>query len=388
VNPPDIPLDTGADVEGRVGRALVEAVAAGEAGLQVSVFSQGIRIVEVAAGWAGPVDGPALTNQSLFPVFSVTKGVVAAAVIQCVADGLLELDTPLQAYWPEFGRGGVPGKDRITLRHVLTHSAGLPQMPSGTTVEQMCDWEWMVGALADAEPLWAPGAAGGYHAYTYGWLLGEPLRRVVDGRLDAGRIVRDLVAVPAQAEDFWIGLPAEQDHRVVTLQWTGVPMSTEGLRGRVLPAGLAPGQTVFGREDVRRSHHLGAGAVATASSLAGIYDHLARAAARNESGFDHLLGTAVEVHRHDHDLVLGAEVSRGLGFRVGDPANPRQQFPFDAGSTTFGHAGAGGSLAWADPTAGTAFAINRISLSARGSADAAVQTVARLLTSVAGDLTT
>jgi CubicO group peptidase (beta-lactamase class C family) len=371
-----VPTDIRLDPEGMVSRALIAAVAAGETGLQVSAYVGGRCVVDAAAGWASPERNVPLGTGHLFPVFSVTKGVVAAAVLRYAADGLIDLDRPVVAYWPEFGDGAsVEGKDAITLRHVLTHSAGLPQMPVGTTPAQMADWDWMTTALAAEPLLWKPGEAAGYHAYTYGWLLGEPLRRALGIEEPPGGAIRSVVTERFGQSDFWIGLPEELGSRVVTLGWSGPPMSTDGLRGRALPGNLAPGQEMFGRPEVRQSVHLGAGGIATASAVAGIYDVLV-GTVHDGSRYGAVLGDAVRVHRRDTDRVLGAEVSRGLGFRVGDPGNLQQAFPFDAPSQTFGHPGAGGSVAWGDLATRAGLAVNRVGLTARGYADPAVRDVA------------
>lgn len=374
-----VPTDVRLDPEGAVSRALVAAVEAGETGLQVSAYVDGRCVVDAAAGWANPERNAPLGTGHLFPVFSVTKGVVAAAVLHYAADGLFDLDQPVVAHWPEFGQGaGAEGKDAITLQHVLTHSAGLPQMPEGTTSAQMADWEWMTAALGAEPLLWKPGEAAGYHAYTYGWLLGEPLRRALGIEEPPGEAIRRVVTEHFGQSDFWLGLPEELDHRVVTLGWNGPPMSTDGMRGRALPGNIAPGQETFGRPEVRRSVHLGAGGIATASAVAGIYDVLARSV-HDGSRYGAVLGDAVRVHRRDTDRMLGAEVSRGLGFRVGDPGNLQQAFPFDAPSQTFGHPGAGGSVAWADLAIRAGLAVNRVGLTARGYADPAVRDVVSAL---------
>jgi CubicO group peptidase (beta-lactamase class C family) len=383
-----VPTDIRLDPDGAVSRALVAAVEAGETGLQVSAYIGGRCVVDAAAGWANPERDVPLGTGHLFPVFSVTKGVVAAAVLHYAADGIVDLDRPIVAYWPEFGRAaGADGKDAITLRHVLTHSAGLPQMPEGTTPAQMADWEWMTAALGAEPLLWKPGEAAGYHAYTYGWLLGEPLRRALGIQEPPGGAIRRVVTERFGQSDFWIGLPDELGPRVVTLGWNGPPMSTDGLRGRALPRNIAPGQETFGWPEVRRSVHLGAGAIATALAVAGIYDVLV-GSVHDGSRYGAVLGDAVRVQRRDADRVLGAEVSRGLGFRVSDSGNLQQAFPFDAPSQTFGHPGAGGSVAWGNLATRAGLAVNRVGLTARGYADRAVRDVAgallRTVATVAG----
>jgi CubicO group peptidase (beta-lactamase class C family) len=291
VNP--VQLDVAVDPTGSVAAALERALQNGEVALQVSAFIDGVCGADVAGGFADVSIATAATGSSLFPVFSATKGVAAAAALRCVADGVIALDAPLVEIWPE--------------------------------------------------------------------------------------LVRRLVVAPAEAGSFWIGLPDAEQDRVVTLYpGDSEPVRPSTLQARVLPTELSPGQIVFGRPDVRRATMLGAGGIGNARSLAKIYDHLAGAIQVGHAWGD-ILAFAASVHRNEVDLVLGTEVARGLGFRVSSPANAVQAFPFDASSTTFGHAGAGGSVAWADTSLNAGFAITRSRMTARGYGDPVVTRLARAL---------
>ena len=182
------------DIGGAIGAAVERAIREhGEIGLQVAAVRDGTTVVDVAGGVADVDSRTPVTSQSLFPVFSVTKGVVAALALRLLGDGTIDLGTPLAEIWPEFG---AHGKGEITLEHALTHSAGIPQMPDGVTPEVMCDWEQMCRLVADLEPLWHPGTQAGYHSYTYGWIVGEALRRALRTDASVGLLVRELITIP------------------------------------------------------------------------------------------------------------------------------------------------------------------------------------------------
>src|SRR5579871_3955001 len=180
------------EIQARVQAALDDLVASGvEAGLQVAAYLGEELIVDAWAGVADSSTGRLVDGDTLFTVFSTTKG-ITATVIHLLADRqLLDYDQPVAAYWPEFA---AHGKQRITLRHVLTHTAGVPHMPAGAGPAEICDWAWVCREIAALTPLWEPGTRAGYHALTYGWILGEVARRV-DGRTIA-RIVQDEIAAP------------------------------------------------------------------------------------------------------------------------------------------------------------------------------------------------
>ena len=156
----------------------------GEIGLQVAAYVDGERVVDVWGGLADETTGRTVNGDTLFPVFSVTKAVTATALHIQAERGLVDYDTSIAHYWPEFG---AHGKEKGTVRDALTHRIGIPQMPEGVTPELMCDWEWMVQRLADTKPLFAPGTKSAYLAYTFGWIIGEvdAIVRHADGTLEA-----------------------------------------------------------------------------------------------------------------------------------------------------------------------------------------------------------
>ena len=146
--------------------------------MQVAAYLNGKLVIDAWAGAADEATGRLMDGNTLFTFFSCTKGVTATCVHLLAERGLLDHDAPIAAYWPEVAAAG---KERVTVRHALTHQAGLPHLPPDTTPEFLGDWDGVRRYLAGATPLWEPGARTGYHTYTFGWILGEVVRRI-DGR--------------------------------------------------------------------------------------------------------------------------------------------------------------------------------------------------------------
>ena len=146
---------------------LDDAVSSGiEVGVQIAVYRGKEPVIECQSGLADPVGGVPVSPRTVFPIFSATKGVTSTAVHLQIQRGHLELDAPIARYWPEFAQNG---KEDVTVRQALTHQAGIPYMPQGVTVEEMCNWDEMVSSIARLSPIWAPGTRTGYHAI-HAWL--------------------------------------------------------------------------------------------------------------------------------------------------------------------------------------------------------------------------
>ena len=192
--------------------AIDAAIASGsEVGLQVAAYHHGKLVIDAWGGLADPASGKAVDGETLFNVYSVTKAVAATAIHVLADRGLLEYGAPVARYWPEYA---AKGKGGTTVRDVLTHRACVPQMPQGVTPERMCDWDWMASAIADLEPLAEPGTRTLYLSMTFGWILGELVRRVDPQHRSLGRFVREEIAAPLGIPDLWIGLPDDQVPRV------------------------------------------------------------------------------------------------------------------------------------------------------------------------------
>ena len=344
-----------ADIQARVQRCMQDLVERDiERGLQVAAYLDGALVVDAWAGVADPVGGRAVDGETLFTVWSIGKG-VAATVIHLLAErGRLDYDAPVALYWPEFGTNG---KEQITVRHVLTHTAGIPQIPDGVGPAELLDWQTMCRLVAGLTPLWLPGTATGYHAMTYGWLVGELARRI-DGR-PFSAIVQQEICDPLGISDLYFGIPDAVEPRVATLEAPAAPAPpldpSNDLSSRVVPAWRHPEHAWANRPEVRRAGLPSSGAIANARSLA---RHYAALASGELDGIRLLsperirLATALLVE--GDDLVFGGPVRRALGYHLGGPLSPMSER-----ATAFGHAGAGGSIAFADPTYRFAFAITK-----------------------------
>ena len=179
-----------------------------ERGAALCVQVGGETVVDL---WAGVADREGLEawhSDTILNLYSCTKAFTAAAALQLVGEGKLELDAPVTRLWPEFGAAG---KQHITLRQLLSHRAGLPAIRQSLPPEALYEWDTMAAALAAEAPLWTPGEAQGYAPITYGWLIGELIRRA-SGR-SPGEVIVERTARPLGL-DFHIGLADSEFHRV------------------------------------------------------------------------------------------------------------------------------------------------------------------------------
>jgi CubicO group peptidase (beta-lactamase class C family) len=195
-----------------VARALDQQVRRGGGGAAVCVYHRGRKVADL---WAGERDGAghAWASDTMAMSFSTTKGVVATALHVLADRGQIAFEDPVAKFWPEFAQSG---KASITLRDVLSHRAGLPEIrPLLDRAERILDWEYMTEALAEAPPQLAPGRACAYHAFTFGWLAGEILQRVTGQ--PHGEAVRSLLAEPLGLDGCYIGAPAEAKLRAAAL---------------------------------------------------------------------------------------------------------------------------------------------------------------------------
>ena len=202
-----------ADVQGSydelfvaVPNALAGMLDAGDAGASVAVFVDGEPVVDVWGGFADADRTIPWRRDTITNVWSVTKTMTALCALILADRGELDLDAPVGRYWPEFAGAG---KEKVLVRHLLSHTAGLPDWTG--PIEELYDWPSATARLAAQAPQWEPGTAAGYHSVTQGFLVGEVVRRITGRSL--GAFFAAEVAGPLGA-DFHIGLPAEHDHRV------------------------------------------------------------------------------------------------------------------------------------------------------------------------------
>ncbi|WP_156727183.1 serine hydrolase domain-containing protein [Streptomyces apocyni] len=328
----------------------------GERGAAVTVYRHGERVVDL---WAGTrdVDGTAPWERDTAQiVHSATKGVAAAIPLLLHQRGELDLDAPVGTYWPEYK---AYGKEHTLVRHLLSHRAGLPALDHPLPAHAL---DAAPDALAAQTPAWEPGTAHGYHAHTYGWLLGELVRRVTGRTL--GRWLDEEVARPLGL-DLWVGLPPAEAHRPGRTGPVEPPASSSSLRLRpkravsdayANPASLtrrAFGSLLNPDENApayRATELPASGGIATARSLAAFYAALIGPL----SGHPPLLTPAtIDLARAEEsagpDRVLIVNTRFGLGYMLHSPASPLLS------PSSFGHPGRGGPLAFADPESGIAF---------------------------------
>ncbi|MGW0964964.1 serine hydrolase domain-containing protein [Streptomyces sp. NPDC002516] len=191
--------------------ALAALLGKDDVGASAAVYLDGEPVADVWGGYADANRSRSWERDTLTGVNSTTKNMVALCALMLADRGELDLSAPVAAYWPEFAAAG---KENVLVRHVLSHTAGLPELSGPTGVEGLYAWDGVTAGLAAQAPAWEPGTAAGYHALTFGYLVGEIVRRVTGRPL--GAFFAEEVAGPLGA-DFHIGLPADHDHRVAPL---------------------------------------------------------------------------------------------------------------------------------------------------------------------------
>jgi CubicO group peptidase (beta-lactamase class C family) len=340
----------------RVFEAFVQEFAAGnELGAALCLTIEGEVVVDLWGGYQDPERTRPWQRDTLANVFSTTKGITAIALHRLVDEGAVDLDAPVARYWPEFARGG---KERLPVRYLLSHEAGMAAVRRELPPDAMYDWDVAVAALAEQEPWWEPGTAHGYHALTFGWLVGEVIRRV-RGR-SVGAVVRDEIARPLGVE-FEIGFGPELDDRVASLVLgqvhppdhkidlnllAAMTSNADGLFARVFnnPPILDP--TAANSRAWRAAEIPAANGHTNAHSLARIFAALANGGAVD--GVRLLSPAAVQRARTEQvdgpDQVLPMPTRLGLGFFLSSDFEP-----LGPNAGAFFHAGAGGSLGMADP---------------------------------------
>jgi CubicO group peptidase (beta-lactamase class C family) len=341
--------------------ALEAALAAGERGVQVAAYLDGRLIADEAAGqWepAGGGDAQPVTPDTLFPVFSITKAVTATAVHLLVQRGLLSYDTPIAKVWPDYG---AHGKDEITVGHVLCHRSGVPQIDASVTLDVLDDWDALTAMVADQVPVAPPDTMNAYSAYSFGWTLGEVIRRTDPLRRGFHQFVRDDVLAPLGMDDFFLGLPDGQVPRVAALRGQTPPAPAPGsLLDRVSPAHLPFGPLMYNDRRVQRAGLPSAGGIATAQAVARLFSVYAQRGRCDGAQF--LTEATIrrcEIPRPaEPDRTYGYVMPVGLGGLWLTAPGVSASSP--GGALTEGilsHTGAGGTLGWAEPSIGLSVAI-------------------------------
>ena len=344
----------------KVHALLLEQIERGtQLGTQVCAYRNGDVIVDTWAGQMGPADPRPVQADTLFNCFSTTKGVAAAALHILADRGLIDYDAPVTKYWPAFGKNG---KEEVTVAQAMSHQAGLHAVPHPLTIEFVQDWDAGLRWIEDGVPAYEPGTDTGYHALTYAWVAGGIIQHASGRHIKD--VIREDIALPLGiAGQMFVGIPDGLDDRLATLM-------TAAEQGTVEPLPIPPdhdffkamptdSQLDFNDMRVRQSCIPSANGHFTARALARMYAALANGGqtdgvrlvseVRIPSMYRLMVDTPDRV-------ILGMPIRKGIGFFLGGKMmgvsgaqGPRE--------TSFGHAGAGGSIAFADPEVGLSVAV-------------------------------
>lgn len=324
-----------------------------EVGAALCIYSEGRPVVDLWGGYKNAARTEPWQRETIVCVYSVTKGVTALCIHMLVDRGLLDLDTPAWEYWPEFGKNG---KEAVTPRHILSHTAGLPAFERPISVEEYYDWDLTVSRLAEQRPRWEPGTKFGYQALTFGHMAGELIRRI-SGK-SPGAFLRSEVVEPLGG-DFHLGIGAEHDDRIAEL----IPASSEEQAnwGSPDPESLvwkAANNPQVGVPSVsnssgwRRAEIPGANGHGDARTIARIYGALA-----NKGSIDQVellssdcIEQMIQEQVSGVDCVMQLNGRMALGYALSGgwyraTPNPR----------SFGYPGLGGHMAFGDPDAALGF---------------------------------
>ena len=329
----------------------------GELGAAVVLYADGRKVVGLWGGLADPRTGRPWVNDTPAVVFSVTKGVLAICAYQLVEQGRLELDAPVARYWPEFA---AHGKAATTVRMLLSHRAGLVALDRDLSFDEVLAWDPVVRAIEEQAPLWSPGTAYSYHTITYGWLVGEVIRRI-SGK-SPGEFLQTELALPLGL-DLWIGAPESVIERaawleppmpdtdpvlaaVITDWFANEPVADRaGSMGGAFGFPLTDGQVTFNDPAIQRAEIPGANGMGTAESLARLYAACVSEVDGRRIMPSELIDDALVVQSSGQQVFGPPDRGErwGTGFALDSvPAQPL------LGPRSFGHGGAGGELAFGD----------------------------------------
>ncbi len=325
----------------------------GDIGAAVSLYRHGDCVVDLWGGLADADAGKPWQRDTIVIAFSVAKGPTATCINRLVEQGQLDIDLPVAHYWPEFGANG---KDGITTRMVLSHRAGLAAVDAELSLEQVLAWDPVIEAIAAQAPNWEPGSCHGYHARSYGWILGEILKRITGQTL--GSYFEREIARPLGLR-FWIGLPeTELQHCARLIPPAGGSaavadlLGADSLTARVMtgPNQLFGYNDMWNRPALLQAELPSSNGVGDARSLARLYAAVSGDIEGAQVLGSDQLAAACEPQSRGPDTVIFHETCFGLGYSLQPMVAP------GAGPRAFGHPGAGGSTAFADPDAGLAMA--------------------------------
>jgi CubicO group peptidase (beta-lactamase class C family) len=364
-------------VQAKVGHVFTENFEHfGELGAAVSVWQHGQPVLELVGGFRDAHRSQQWTDDTLVLVWSATKGIGSACLLHALREAKLPLSRRVSEIWPEFNQAN---KGPITIGQLMSHSAGLCALE--TTVDVL-DYPAVIRALEQQPPLWIPGSAHGYHARTFGFLIDELNRRITG--LPISQYWAQNFAGPLGL-DFWIGLPNELNHRVATIYpgQAGKPpepaefyrkLTTPGTLQRLVfnsPGGLQS-ISAMNRPEIRAQPVVSFGGIGSASALAKFYSLLGTGGEwQSRRYFDHqTLRHAESIRQQGIDRVFEIPTAFSAGF-MKDPSFAQRRI-FGPEPSAFGHPGAGGCHAFADPknAIGFAYVMNQMEQSVLPSAKA------------------
>ena len=370
-----------------------------EVGAAFGAYHRGRKVVDLWGGVADARTEKPWEEDSLVLVYSTTKGVVAMCANRLAQQGAIDVEAPVTTYWPEFGQGG---KEHVTVADLLSHRAGLAWVDGAMSFDEMVRWDPVVEALERQAPSWPPGTAHGYHATTYGWLVGEVVRRVTG--MSIGTYLRTEIAGPLGA-DFFIGLPASEEPRVARLltfieglssgaallgaqsqepsqggpdmaelaELAKTYFAPDGPLYKALaaPGGALTDEQVWHSARLHAAEIPAANGICDARSLALLYGACVHDVETPAGALFRILSPeqvdrAVQPQTKGPDEVLmGLDIQWGLGFNVNRGIIGVAGL---GGPRAFGHFGMGGSAGWADPdlALGMGYVMNRMDIGTTG----------------------
>ena len=336
-----------------------------EVGASICIKIEGETVVDLWGGQADPKKNKPWDKDTVSIIFSCTKAAVALCAHMLIDQRKLELNAPVTNYWPEFGKNG---KENITVAMMLNHSAGLPAFREPIKKGGFADWDYMVHRLEEEAPFWEPGTRNGYHMISFGWTVGELIRRASGQSL--GTFFKENVADPLEL-DYWIGLPEEIEPRVAPITLSkyviGDPLPEFMQALLTKPESISSLSLMntgrFMVNDLRYSAAEigGAGGVSNARGIAGMFAPLACDGSLNGVKLvskDTITRMSQVSMATQQDLTLLIPSRFALGFMkaVDNRHRSYENESLIIGEKAFGHAGAGGSLGFADPECRLSFA--------------------------------
>src|SRR5256712_306050 len=327
-----------------------------ERGMQVAVYKRGELIVDAVAGVADPATGRPVTSDTPFYNFSICKAATSTVAHVLAERGLFNYDTPVMDLWPEFG---AHGKQKVTVRHVLSHTAGVPGIPLNTTMEDLCDWDKMCSSIANSELWWEPGTKIGYHAYTFGYLIGEIIGRATGNPISQALL--DEVSGPlGVGKELYFGMPLSEQQRLARLEdapadpaamaaMASMPQDLPMFKAG--PMSLMPTAELGNRADILAAD-IPAGGKTSARAIARMYASLLGKVDGIRLISPERLREVTAVAMSGTDEVFGMPTTWALGYSIGRPGS------MDS-TSVFGVGGAGGSFGYGDSANGIAFALTK-----------------------------